>query len=363
MIQFGCPCGKQLQAREEQVGQQAACPSCGATLTVPGDAQAIRPPAAPTAPSTPTPSEYAAAPPPADPVPGPQLFPRERAPAPTLCGKALASLILGALTFCLPVLPAIPAIILGILALLDINRSGGRLTGKGLAIGGLVTGSLGNLAVLLALWGVQNVRTAAMRTQSQHNLKIIGLAMHNYHDANKSFPAAAIYSKDGKTPLLSWRVALLPYFEQFPLYKEFKLDEPWDSPHNIRLLSHMPAEYASPRGETPPHHTHYLVFTGPKTPFNGPFGPNIHVTFRDGTPNTFLVAEADDAVPWTKPADLEVAPERPLPRLGGLFGNRFNALFADGSVRFLDLRRVNEPTLRLLIDPNDGQPIPADVLD
>ena len=41
MIQFGCTCGRRLQAREEHVGLQVACPSCGATLTVPGDPQAV----------------------------------------------------------------------------------------------------------------------------------------------------------------------------------------------------------------------------------------------------------------------------------------------------------------------------------
>ena len=55
-------------------------------------------------------------------------------------------------------------------------------------------------------------------------------------------PPPAIYSKDGK-PLLSWRVAVLPYIEQGPLYNQFKLDEPWDSAHNKKLLALMPKLY------------------------------------------------------------------------------------------------------------------------
>jgi prepilin-type processing-associated H-X9-DG protein len=356
MIQFDCTCGKRLETEEKYAGQQFPCPFCGAMLTVPGESQAIRPAGA-------APVEYTAGRPDPGPGAGPQPGQHEPGPAVPRSGKALASLILGVLTFCQPVLLAIPAIILGILALVDINRSGGRLTGKGMAIAGLITGSVGNLSLIVMVLGVHNVRLAAMRTQSQHNLKIIGLAMHSYHDVNNNFPATAIYSKDGQDrPLLSWRVALLPYIERNALYKQFKLDEPWDSPHNIQLLSYMPAEYASLYSEVPPGHTHYLVFTGPKTPFDSPRGRPLR-EFPDGTPKTILVVEADDTVPWTKPADLEVAPERPLPRLGGLLGNGFNALFADGSVRFLDSRRVSEPTLRLLIDPNDGQQIPLDVLD
>src|SRR6185295_2767398 len=93
---------------------------------------------------------------------------------------------------------------------------------------------------------VANVPNAAM-----NNLKIIGLAMHNYHDTNQRFPAAAIYDKQGK-PLLSWRVAILPYLNQKQLYESFHLDEPWDSEHNRKLIPRMPAEYAAAGAMPPP---------------------------------------------------------------------------------------------------------------
>ena len=76
---------------------------------------------------------------------------------------------------------------------------------------------------------MDKLREADAPRQSITNFKQIGLALHNYHAANKTFPAHAIYSKDGKTPLLSWRVAILPYLAEDAPYKEFKLDEPWDS--------------------------------------------------------------------------------------------------------------------------------------
>src|SRR5262249_34008276 len=76
--------------------------------------------------------------------------------------------------------------------------------------------------------------TEANRKQSQNNLKLIGLAFHNYLSTYGVFPASASFKK-GKKPLLSWRVAILPFIEQEALYKKFKLDEPWDSPHNKKL--------------------------------------------------------------------------------------------------------------------------------
>src|SRR5947209_5856729 len=63
---------------------------------------------------------------------------------------------------------------------------------------------------------------------SSNNLKQIVIAFHNYASANNNALPNNLYTKDGKA-LLSWRVVILPYIEQEALYKQFKLDEPWDS--------------------------------------------------------------------------------------------------------------------------------------
>jgi hypothetical protein len=79
----------------------------------------------------------------------------------------------------------------------------------------------------------------------------------------------------------------------------------------------------------------------------------------DGTSNTFMIVEAAEAVPWTKPQDLDYDPAKPLPKLGGLFGDGFNAALCDGSVRFVS-RAVKPEHLHLLIQRNDGNPIPPE---
>ena len=108
--------------------------------------------------------------------------------------------------------------------------------------------------------------TVSQRQRSLNNLKQILLALHNYHDAYGYLPAD-IHGKDGK-PLLSWRVAILPFIEQDACTGQFKLDEPWDSEHNLKLLAQMPNVYRvgiEPKGAT---HTYYQVFAGPGTPFD-----------------------------------------------------------------------------------------------
>jgi hypothetical protein len=174
------------------------------------------------------------------------------------------------------------------------------------------------------------------RARNVNNLKFIGLAMHNFAAISGGrLPAAAICK--GGTRLLSWRVAILPYLEQFALYQKFRLDEPWDSPHNASLLKEMPRVYAPvvPRN-APPYVTHYQALVGPGSVFDGEEGTKIidvvHMVVE--RPILMVVAAADPVI-WTKPDEVPYDKAAPLPKLGGQFDDGFHATFCDGSVRFI----------------------------
>lgn len=76
------------------------------------------------------------------------------------------------------------------------------------------------IAILIALLlpAVQQAREAARRTQCRNNLKQIGLALHNYHDALQRLPPAFIMDINGFTTAWAWSVMTLPYLDQAPLY-------------------------------------------------------------------------------------------------------------------------------------------------
>src|SRR5262249_29134097 len=129
------------------------------------------------------------------------------------------------------------------------------------------------------------------RAAGKANLMQLARAMHAYVDVHGRFPPAAVTDKDGK-PLLSWRVLLLPYLDQKELYKEFKLDEPWDSAHNRKLLAKAPAVFLPVRGTGgAADSTFFQVFTGKGTMFEGREGVRIE-DITDGTVTTVLITEA-----------------------------------------------------------------------
>jgi uncharacterized protein (TIGR03067 family) len=201
------------------------------------------------------------------------------------------------------------------------------------------------------------------KVQSQNNLKQLALAMHSYHDTYNGLPKQAILSKDGK-PLLSWRVAILPFIEQNNLYQQFKLDEPWDSPTNKKLLAKMPELYAPVRGKPKvPYTTYYQVFTGPTTMFEMGKKAIRLPDVLDGTSNTAMIVEAGEPVPWTKPEDLPFDPKKKeLPKLGGQFPDGFWIAWGDGSVRWAG-RGFDERTMHAVITRNGGEVIDPDKLN
>jgi hypothetical protein len=196
--------------------------------------------------------------------------------------------------------------------------------------------------------------------KSQEKLKQIGAA---FHKDQLKIPLGYA-TRDGRLSL-SWRVALLPKLGYEDLFKRFHLYEPWDSPHNLALLADMPEVFRPVKGTAKHGYTYYRGFVGDMALFPPRTGTNFKVGTEgkwyipldyqwariiDGFSYTFLVVEGGEPVPWTQPEELSYDPNKPLPRLGGLFDGDFNACFCDGSVHLIP-RTAPENLLRALITP------------
>jgi hypothetical protein len=196
--------------------------------------------------------------------------------------------------------------------------------------------------------------------RSLRNLQALAQAMLQFHEQQKLLPGAARCNAQG-TPLLSWRVLLLPYLGQEALYKEFHLDESWDSPHNQALLARIPEVYKTPGGPTDDK-TCYLAPLGVRTIFAQREGMALSA-IRDGPKNTLLIVEADPekAVPWTQPEDLRIIPAQPSLGLGKLRDSQFLGVCADG-VPHIFSATSDAAALRALFSANGGEKVTASAI-
>ncbi|GIW94813.1 MAG: hypothetical protein KatS3mg110_2854 [Pirellulaceae bacterium] len=178
---------------------------------------------------------------------------------------------------------------------------------------------------------VERELTAAERFQiAAGNLERIAQAFDRYHNEHGAYPPAAITIAGRK--LLSWRVTLLPYLGYEQLYRQFRLNEPWNSAHNRKLLPLIPDVYRLPGSQT--DRTHCLAVVGESYALRWQHG-RLADEFTDGAENTAMLVEVPEklAVPWTQPADFE--PSYPLPALGCLRDDGFLVLWASGNVGWI----------------------------
>ncbi len=191
----------------------------------------------------------------------------------------------------------------------------------------------------------------------------IGLALHNYHDSHhQHLPAQSLVDADGRR-LLSWRVLILPYLGHGALYKQFHLDEPWDSPHNLKLAEAMPPVYRSAESQqVGPGKTRILAPMTKDSVFGRPGAPLQFRNIVDGLSNTiwFVQAAPEHAVVWTKPEDLLVDGADPVGSIVSGKSKGFWAGFVDGAVMFLSRENAAD-TINAMIT-FDGKDKIEDVL-
>ncbi|QDT28465.1 hypothetical protein Enr10x_38090 [Gimesia panareensis] len=213
----------------------------------------------------------------------------------------------------------------------------------------------------LTIPAILQARAAARRSVSKNNIKHIMLALHNYHDRYHHFPPAVVMGPDGKTPH-SWRVELLPYLDQQALYDKYRMNEPWDSEHNLKIAETVVPVFSHPNSDKPANSCYFAV-TGDGTAFGNKQGVSFK-DITDGTSNTIAIVEAKRDIPWTKPEDIHFDGKK-LPKFGGFSENPpvngqpaigvYYVGSCDGRARMI-MDNIDEELLKTLLTIADGKP-------
>lgn len=192
------------------------------------------------------------------------------------------------------------------------------------------------------------VADASVRAEADTvaDLTAIGEAIAAYRSEHGAYPPASLTDADG-TPLLSWRVLLLPYLGEQDLYDRFDLTAAWDDPANAALVDGLPDVFRSDdpnagSADAAAGSTSYAGVAGPKQIFRGGAteltGGVPIAGVVDGDTMTIGVGPlgADVEIPWTAPEDLAIADHTVLGAPDGFDGPAAGTtplLFLDGTVR------------------------------
>lgn len=221
-----------------------------------------------------------------------------------------------------------------------------------------------NKQQLLALSGLrppdpdagQQMAVGQIPRTAVDRLRQIGIAMHSYHSAHSRFPAVANFDDNG-SPLLSWRVHLLPFLGQEQLYNQFRLHEPWDSPHNKALIERIPDVYQpAGKAEGKAGRTNYLALVGDGTIFDGSDKGVRIADITDGTSQTVMLIDAPQkhAVIWTRPHDVDVGAASIRSHILGRYAEDGLVVMTDGSTRRVRPTE-NDDSFRRAVVRNDGE--------
>jgi prepilin-type N-terminal cleavage/methylation domain-containing protein/prepilin-type processing-associated H-X9-DG protein len=180
----------------------------------------------------------------------------------------------------------------------------------------LVVIAIIGVLVALLLPAVQSARESARRMSCQNNIRQIAIAVHNYHDVQKSLPPASTNSALSGS---SGFAAILPFIEQASLYSQYDFAKGNSDPANLQAVSQRIKTYICPScffarkvpsgdcdaNSRAPGTYAFSVGTGDPYGVSGSTGLQTNgaimtagsqltnfATITDGTSNTFLAGEA-----------------------------------------------------------------------
>ncbi len=202
----------------------------------------------------------------------------------------------------------------------------------------------------LLLQGIQQYREATARQTTKDRMKLIELALHQYHDAYHTFPPAFVQGPDNRM-WHSWRTLLLPYLGEQELAAKYRFDEPWDGPHNRELAVQCPEVFQSPHWGIEPGRTNFYGVIGRRTAWPAQHAISMERAL-DGLSNTIHLVEGPPVAQWLEPRDLGVREWTELFRKQSLSSSYITCM--DGAVRMVS-KNIDQTLLVSLLTPRYGQ--------
>jgi hypothetical protein len=189
----------------------------------------------------------------------------------------------------------------------------------------------------------------------QNNLKQLVLGLIQTADVHNGLMPPAEHGATDKYGDVGWRLAILPYIEVNTLSHQFVVGKnPREVAASSALLNTRLKGFAAENLVKDSTHTPYRVFVGKGAAFEKGKQLSYPQDFPDGTANTILIIETSDTVPWCSDQEIEFDPDRPLPKIKGLFPGGFYAAMGDGSIRWIP-DTTDEKTLKAMITRNGNE--------
>ncbi len=187
------------------------------------------------------------------------------------------------------------------------------------AVGFVCLLACGGLLIALLLPALCQARLAARNMSRSHYLKMVGLAMHNYHSTHKTLPATVIVNGDGEETS-GWRIAVAPFLPDSVVMGETML--PVKAPKEYNGMLGLPSD------------TCIFAIVAPNSFFSPT--PNTPLRFRDATDgiaNTFLAISLPNRnADWR--SNVNMTPDEAYQAIQELTPNEFAfVLLGDGEVK------------------------------
>lgn len=179
--------------------------------------------------------------------------------------------------------------------------------------------------------------SAQARVLEANNLKQVVLAMHNYEASYRRLPQSVV-GTDGNR--LSWRVLILPFLEEAPLFNQCQPDQPPDAPANRVLAGAMPALFGQGGRNS------RIVAVRPGRI------PAGFQDITDGTSNTIAFLMVEEGPPWAQNSDYGI--DEVIHFFDSRRGGSVLVAFYDGSVRDLPFD-IDRTVLRAMLTPDGGE--------